>query len=82
MGGWKDQGLLIYRIWEKGLFGHYKLNCPGCLAYWQDPSFDNEKEMTQRVVDILSRDTADYKTFLTMLNEMYLNFMYMAENDY
>ena len=82
MGGWKDQGLLIYRIWEKGLFGHYKLNCPGCLAYWQDPSFDNEKEMTQRVVDILSRDTADYKTFLTMLNEMYLKFMYMAENDY
>ena len=82
MGIWKDQGFLIYRIWEKGLFGHYKLNCPGCLAYWQDPSFDNEKEMTQRVVDILSRDSADYKIFLTMLNEMYLNFMYMAENAY
>ena len=67
---------------DRGIFGHYKLACPSCLAYWQDPSFENEKEMTQRVVDILSRETSEYKIFVNMVKEMHLRLMFIAENDY
>ena len=79
MQDWKDAGLIIYRLWDKGLFSHYKLNCPNCLDYWQDPTFEIEKEMTQRVVEILSRETNEYKMFVDMVKEMHLKFMFIAE---
>tara|TARA_Y100001970_G_scaffold90489_1_gene114094 strand:- start:15551 stop:16873 length:1323 start_codon:yes stop_codon:yes gene_type:complete len=79
MQNWKDAGYVIYRLWDKGLFGHYKLNCPSCLDYWQDPTFENEKDMTQRVVEILSRETDEYKKFVDMVKEMHLKFMFVAE---
>ena len=82
MKDWNEQGYVIYRLWDRGIFGHYKLACPSCLAYWQDPSFENEKEMTQRVVDILSRETSEYKIFVNMVKEMHLRLMFIAENDY
>ena len=55
------------------------MNCPSCLAYWQDPSLENEREMTQRVVEILSRETAEYKIFVDMVKEMHLQLMFVAE---
>ena len=79
MNDWNQQGYVIYRLWDRGIFGHYKMNCPSCLAYWQDPSLENEREMTQRVVEILSRETAEYKIFVDMVKEMHLQLMFVAE---
>ncbi len=79
MQDWNRKGYVIYRLWDRGIFGHYKMACPSCLAYWQDPSFENEKEMSQRVVEILSRETAEYKIFCNMVKEMHLRFMFIAE---
>jgi len=35
--------------------------------------------MTQRVVEILSRETNEYKMFVDMVKEMHLKFMFIAE---
>jgi len=79
MHDWNEQGLVIFRLWDRGIFGHYRLACPSCLAYWQDPSVENEKQMTQRIVEILSRETDEYKIFVNMVKEMHLRFMFIAE---
>ena len=79
MKDWNQQGYVIFRLWDKGIIGHYEMACPSCLGYWQDPSFENEKEMTQRVVEILSRETVEYKKFVNMVKEMHLKFMFIAE---